>query len=237
VDATARERGMPALGPPRRALRVAAGSPLLRRPRRAALAATHLTWGTSRPVLANRTSLPGLLDRRGLLGCAVEVGVKAGAFSERLLQDWHGRHLISVDPWSAAHGEDYDNLDNVPQEVHDGFHAEAVARLARFGERSSIWRSTGAEAAARIPHHCLDFVYLDARHDRPSVELDLADWYPKLRPGAVMAGHDYIDGTFVNGVFGVRSAVDAFFGARGVAVRSTFMDGPWDSWFVVVPQR
>jgi methyltransferase family protein len=228
---------MPAVGAPRRLLRAAAAAPALRRPRRAALAATHLTWGTSRPVLANRTSLPGLLNRRGLLGCAVEVGVKAGAFSERLLEDWRGSHLISVDPWTAAPGEDYDNLDNVPQATHDGFHAETVARLARFGERSSIWRTTGAEAAARIPHHCLDFVYLDARHDRPSVAQDVADWFSKLRPGGIFAGHDYIDGTFVNGDFGVRSAVDHFFGALGVSVRSTFMDGPWDSWYVVVPAR
>jgi Methyltransferase domain len=227
---------MPALGAPRRALRAAAGAPALQRPRRAALRATRLTWGTPRPVLANRTSLPGLLDRRGLLGCAVEVGVKAGAFSERLLEGWHGRHLISVDPWSAAHGEDYDNLDNVPQATHDGFHAEAVARLRRFGARSSVWRMTGTEAAARIPHHCLDFVYLDARHDRTSVAKDLAEWYPKLRPGGVFAGHDYIDGTFVNGDFGVRSAVDGFFGPLGVPVRSTFMDGPWDSWYVLVPR-
>lgn len=212
-----------------------ARSRALRAPRKAALRCLRATWGTPRPVVAMRTDLPLLLNRRGLLGCGVEVGVKAGAFSERLLDDWGGRHLISVDPWApASPDERYVNLDNVAQDVHDGFHAEAIGRLRRFGERSSVWRMTGREAASQIPHHSLDFVYLDARHDYESVRDDLADWYPKLRPGGILAGHDYVDGTFVNGEFGVRSAVDELFAARSLPVRHTFADSPWDSWFVIV---
>lgn len=184
-----------------------ARSPALSAPRKAALRCLRATWGTRRPVLAMRTDLPHLLDRRGLLGCGVEVGVKAGAFSERLLDHWGGRHLVSVDPWASADPDErYVNLDNVAQDVHDGFHAEAIGRLRRFGGRSSVWRMAGRQAASQIPHHTLDFVYLDARHDYESVRDDLEDWYPKLRPGGILAGHDYVDGTFVNGEFGVRSA-------------------------------
>ena len=191
------------------------------------------TWATPRPVLAKRYDLPLLLNRRGLLGCGAEVGVKAGVFSERLLELWKGRHLISIDPWAATPDDDYVNLDNVAQETHDGFYAEALHRLNRFHERSSVWRMTGEDAAGRIPHHSLDFVYLDARHDYASVSEDLRTWFPMLRPGGILAGHDYIDGTFVNGEFGVRSAVDEFFAARGLVVRVTFTDSPWNSWFVI----
>jgi hypothetical protein len=223
----------PTLTPRQRALRAVAATPVLKAPRKLGLRATRLTWGTSRPALARRNDLPLLLNRRGLLGCGVEVGVKAGVFSERLLADWRGRHLISVDPWAKADAE-YVNLDNVEQDVHDGFYAETLARLERFGERSSVWRLTGEEAAERIPHHSLDFVYLDARHDYASVRDDLAAWHPKLRPGGIRAGHDYIDGTFLNGDFGVRSAVDEFAAAHSLGVRATFMDSPWNSWFVLV---
>lgn len=225
----------PSLDARQRVLLAIARSPALWAPRKAAMRSLRATWATPRPILAKRDDLPRLLNRRGLVGCGVEVGVKAGAFSERLLEGWKGRHLISVDPWAAAEQDDrYVNLDNVAQEIHDGFHADAVGRLARFGERSTVWRTTGQEAARRIPHHTLDFVYLDARHDYESVRDDLAQWFPKVRPGGILAGHDYIDGTFVNGDFGVRSAVDEFFAARSLRVRHTFTDSPWDSWFVIV---
>jgi hypothetical protein len=205
------------------------------RARQAGLRVLRGTFATPWPVLAKRDELPHLLNRRGLLGRGVEVGVKAGAFSERLLDAWRGRELISVDPWrAAAPGERYVNLDNVGQAAHDAFHAEAVARLERFGGRSSIWRMTGREAAARIAPRSLDFVYLDARHDRDSVRDDLADWSGRVRPGGILAGHDYVDGTFANGEFGVRSAVDGFFAERSLPVRHTFADRPWISWFVVV---
>jgi hypothetical protein len=224
----------PTLTPRQRTLRAIAATPALKAPRRAALRASRLTWATPRPVLVKRYDLPHLLNARRLLGCGVEVGVKQGVFSEVLLDGWRGRHLISVDPWAET-GEDYVNLDNVAQDVHDGFYAETRHRLGRFGERSSIWRMTGAEAAARIPHHALDFVYLDARHDRAAVAEDLEAWFPKLRPGGSLAGHDYIDGTFVNGEFGVRSAVDAFCAAHGLRVRATLTDSPWNSWYLIAP--
>jgi hypothetical protein len=63
---------------------------------------------------------------------------------------------------------------------------------------------------------------------------DLEAWLPKLRPGGILAGHDYIDGTFVNGEFGVRSAVDAFAARHALRVRATLTDSPWNSWYAIV---
>ncbi len=197
--------------------------------------AARLTYATPRPLLPHRLDLPTLLNRRRLLGCGVEVGVRRGEFSEVLLDGWRGRHLISVDPWAEAETDEYVDQANVQQAEHDGYHDETVRRLARFGERSTIWRMFGADAAERIPHHALDFVYLDARHGYASVLEDLKAWHDRVRPGGILAGHDYIDGTFADGEFGVRSAVDEFFGRRGWSVGVTRADSPWLTWYVVVP--
>lgn len=51
--------------------------------------------------------------------------------------------------------------------------------------------------AARFGDGALDFVYLDARHDCPSVVQDLHAWYPTLRRGGILAGHDYLDGSTI----------------------------------------
>jgi hypothetical protein len=180
-----------------------------------------------------RRELPHVLNARGLLGCGVEVGVQEGAYSELLLDAWRGRELISVDPWLATPGHEYRSTDNVEQPVHEQRYRATLARLERFGERSSVWRLTSAEAAERIRSATLDFVYIDARHDYGSVRQDLALWHPKLRPGGLLAGHDYVEGTFAEGTFGVKRAVDEFAREHGLRVHRTLRE-QWPSWMVLV---
>ena len=48
------------------------------------------------------------------------------------------------------------------------------------------------EAAELIPDNSLDYVYVDARHDYCSVLDDLKAYWPKVRDGGVMAGHDFV---------------------------------------------
>ncbi len=193
------------------------------------------TYLSSRPLVPGRFELAVLLNRRRLLGCGVEVGVQHGAFSHSLLETWNGRHLISVDPWLEMAPEKYRDIANQSQAEHDERYRQTRRRLAPFGKRSTVWRMTGEDAADRLPHHCLDFVYLDARHDRESVTQDLHDWFQTIRPGGLLAGHDYLDGAYPEGEFGVRSAVNAFFAGRGLRVGATFADPPWPSWFVLLP--
>jgi Methyltransferase domain len=227
---------MAVVQPPEKLIRAVGQAPGLGGARRGAMRATRISHRTPAPVVPIREELPYLLNARGLVGCGVEVGVKQGQYSELLLSRWRGRHLISVDPWAEAPAEDYVDVANVTQAQHDAFHQETLGRLQKFGDRSTVWRMFGGEAAEKVPHHSLDFVYLDARHDGPSVTEDLETWTPKVRPGGVIAGHDYVDGMFAEGEFGVRSSVDAFFAALEWPVRATFADPPWFSWWVAVPR-
>lgn len=193
------------------------------------------TYAQSIAFVPGREELPIVLNSRGLFGCGVEVGVQRGLFSEHLLEHWAGSHVISIDPWAEDPGGEYIDIANVADAGQEEYFAETHRRLARFGSRSSIWRQSSIEASRRVPHHSLDFAYLDARHDFESVCADLAAWFDKVRPGGILAGHDYLDGTSESGVFGVKSAVDAFFAARGIAVYTTLLDEPWFTWMVEIP--
>jgi Methyltransferase domain len=185
--------------------------------------------------LPSRTELPVLLNERMLLGCGAEVGVKEGEYSATLLTYWRGQHLISIDPWLEDAAGAYVDIANVAQAHHERFYDTARARLAPFGARSTVWRMASLDAAARVPRHSLDFVYIDARHDYDSVLEDLDAWFDKVRPGGIVAGHDYLDGKLAAGDFGVKSAVDAFFFARSLPVYPTLLDQPWLTWIVEVP--
>ena len=211
----------------------AADSRLLKSAYGAAKAASRPLYRTPYVQLLDRHELPLLFNARGLLGCGVEIGVQQGLFSESLLTRWKGKHLISVDPWREA-GADYLDGANVAQDAHDRFHRETLERLAPFGARSSVWRMYGDEAAERIAHHSMDFVYIDARHDYEAVLSDLATWIDKVRPGGVLCGHDYVDADEDTG-FGVKRAVDEFFASeRRLPVKVTLRDRPWRTWYVLM---
>lgn len=72
----------------------------------------------------------------------------------------------------------------------------------------SVIKSCSWEAAALFEDNSLDFVFVDADHQYESVKKDIIAWYPKLKAGGIMAGHDYIS------KFGVAEAVNSFFGRR-----------------------
>jgi hypothetical protein len=55
----------------------------------------------------------------------------------------------------------------------------------------------------------LDFVFIDASHEYENVKKDIINWYPKVKFGGVIAGHDY---TYPD----VRQAVDEFFVGKSI---------------------
>lgn len=165
------------------------------------------TYRTTLARVPMRAELPHVFNRRGLLDRGVEVGVAKGNFSDLILQDWQGRELISVDPWI---------------EVEENY-SLARRRLERHGSRSTMWRMTSEEAAREIAPRSLDFVYIDADHGFESVQSDLVSWYEKVRPGGILAGHDYFDRPGGRRCE-VKTAVDRFAAARGLRVHSTFAE-------------
>ncbi len=70
-------------------------------------------------------------------------------------------------------------------------------------------------AANLLAHHgiSLDMIHLDAGHDVRSVTADLAEWWPRLKPGGVLIGDDY---HAEHHWPGVKQAFDAFMGPLGL---------------------
>jgi len=123
-----------------------------------------------------------------LLGCqrGAEVGVERGAYSEVLCRHVPGLDLLCVDAWQA-----YPNYrDHVVQSKLDRFYRETAERLQPY-RGARLVRQFSVEAARDVPDGSLDFAYLDAAHDFPSLTADLAAWTPKVRAGGIIAGHDF----------------------------------------------
>lgn len=65
--------------------------------------------------------------------------------------------------------------------------------MKRFGlaEVVSPIRRSSDEAAYLYPDSSLDFVFIDADHRYEEVKKDISIWLPKVKPGGVLAGHDF----------------------------------------------
>ena len=182
------------------------------------------------PHLRSRAEIPQLLQDLQLTRWAVEVGVDSGLYSAALLEGSKLQRLFSVDPWAL---EELGGIDDYP---YEGM-LRALATLRPFGLRSVVLRMRSLDAVQIFADGALDFVYLDGIHRVPGVDLDIAAWWPKVRPGGILAGHDYEPW---NPSPHVRTAVDAFAALHGLAVAVTDLDSmdcgrDRHSWLIQVP--
>ena len=52
------------------------------------------------------------------------------------------------------------------------------------------------EVAEKFENESVDFIYIDAEHKYNSCKKDIQNWYPKLKKGGMIAGHDYSHTTY-----------------------------------------
>lgn len=197
------------------------------------------------PVLHMRRDLGHLLNARGLIKIGAEIGVFKGEFAEQILRTWRGEKLLLIDPW--RHLPDYLDSWNLSDEEMEENFEQTRRRLVEFGNRVDFMRMLSREAAPIVDDGSLDFIYIDANHSYAAVRRDLDVWYPKLRLGGLMSGHDYFDARadkdlepiFGNSSaslskgeltsYGVKSAVDEFVKKHNLELQLTSEQFP--TWF------
>jgi len=133
-----------------------------------------------------------------------------------------------VDPWlveksaAAAAGIDpsktnYDEfLDPAIKkeynvEGEDQLYRDYIRNIEPVKDVIKSHRMPSLDAVNLFEDESIDFIFLDGDHSYEYVKQELHAWYPKVKPGGVIAGHDYIELTC-----GVKQAVDEFFGVQRV---------------------
>jgi len=127
-------------------------------------------------IASSRNDLLDQLAARVQHGIVAEVGVFEAGFTIQIAQRLRPTKLYAIDNWECG----------------DGVRHEQIARLNLAPLACvEIIRSHSHVAALTLPDECLDFLYLDATHDRDEVYRDLCCWWPKCKRGAWFAGHDF----------------------------------------------
>lgn len=170
----------------------------------------------------SRYEFPELIDREGFKH-AVEVGVNLGQFSYYLLKHSKLETLIGVDAYHGKFKSAMAGARTLMQPYTD------VLRYTLLRKTSVEAAAMMREAISRGTYHQKDFVYIDAAHDEASVTADLQAWAPLVRPGGILAGHDYVAARHC----GVIQAVNKFALKSGWEFSLTREE--WASWVFRVP--
>lgn len=128
----------------------------------------------------------------------VEVGVHQAALAVRLLREHPQLQYLGIDPYRGYY-EGRKSEEGPKRYGAPEHYRSSLRRLRQFGQRAHLCRSTSMQASKGPLHSCrsrwaaanLDAVFIDGEHDFASVDQDLRLWAPRVRPGGLVAGHDY----------------------------------------------
>jgi hypothetical protein len=143
--------------------------------------------------ISTRNQFGQLLNERGLTGYGVEIGTHRGVFAKILLSKWKGKRLHCIDPWENLPGYEYQAkfLDGGGKSREDDYRA-CVENLKDYRSKCTFTKATSMEVVQDFGDETLDFAYIDGDHSYQAVKTDLEGWWPKLKLGGVLAGHDII---------------------------------------------
>ena len=153
-----------------------------------------------------------------------EIGVYKAEMSVELLKYYSNLCLLLVDGWVPYNGGDWTSNQN--QQTFDLIKQEAIMKTASWRNHCFIIDQPSPAASLIIPNESLDFVFIDGNHQYEAVLEDLEAWYPKVKTGKLLIGHDYVRS---DGHTGVQKAVMEFSDHLNL-LHDTGKDTTWWIW-------
>lgn len=116
----------------------------------------------------------------------VEIGVASGDYSQVIMEKNPTIEMYGVDPYERYEGyKDYQL-----RSTFDKMESSAQSKLWRFPSYKFI-KKFSVDASRDFEDNSLDFVYIDGNHSGEAVKEDIEAWISKVKPGGIMAGHDF----------------------------------------------
>lgn len=152
---------------------------------------------TNVKLLPNRNALLEHLPKHGKVA---ELGVNKGEFSREIMLVNAPSELHLVDAWGSDryHGGLRRGVESVfAEEIADG--------------RVQIHQGYSTDMAAKFAEGFFDWIYIDTDHSYSVTRDELQAYKQKIKPGGLIAGHDYIQGNWGKILrYGVMEAVHEF---------------------------
>lgn len=151
---------------------------------------------------------------RLFVGTGAEIGVYRGEFSVIISQ--YADKLYCVDSYRGYASHDQTDLNEAYQMAQE--------RLPN----AEFMRLPSMKAVHKFERDSLDFVYIDGNHYFMHISEDIYHWARKVKPGGIVAGHDY----FISKWTHVQPVVDAYAAAYGKQLFTT-EEKKYPSWWFI----
>lgn len=121
----------------------------------------------------------------------VEIGSFSGGSTEMFAL--HCKKVYAVDCWA-----DNDNPIQEGRTIKEALKTLKKAEVI-FDEKMKKYpnvqkiRKLSMEAVNDFKDNTIDVIYIDGNHGYDSVCNDITEWYPKIKEGGIIAGHDYYE--------------------------------------------
>jgi predicted O-methyltransferase YrrM len=150
-------------------------------------AITNPKWPFNRCNLPAHDLIPMIQNLGSEIRC-IEIGVDLGFNSYMLLETCLNIiELVGIDPYTAY--QDWDRF--VDQTEIDTKWNEITSKNIEFlGPKFKFLKTTSTLAAKNLNNNAYNFIFLDGDHSSHGVYCDLNNYWPKLRSGGIIAGHD-----------------------------------------------
>ncbi|MEM7267929.1 MAG: class I SAM-dependent methyltransferase [Pseudomonadota bacterium] len=134
-------------------------------------------------------------------GKVAEIGVAQGAFSAKILSICAPDELVLIDPWDA-------DIEAYSENSYTAIQRKMAAEIE--AGQVTLARGYSGQMVPNYADDYFDWVYVDGAHDYASVKEDLALCARVVKPGGVIAGHDYLRWVSGTDRYGVLEAVNEF---------------------------
>lgn len=158
-----------------------------------------------------------------------EIGVRAGEMAKIIMDTGVVEKYYLIDPWKHQDPQQYHAEVNYSDQDFEQVYQGAMKLLENYRDKIEIYREYSHDAVCNISDESLDWVYVDGNHAFHWTLQDLDLWYSKVKPGCMIAGHDFLDFDFPHR-FGVKTAVRVFFPQDQVIHTSKT---EWPIWWTI----
>jgi predicted O-methyltransferase YrrM len=189
---------------------------------------------TPKILPVNRVMLMMALKKfLGDVDTVVEIGTYQGEYANIMCMALKPEKFYAVDPFHYIEGMDTPDVNLYCNQTSlDVFAEEVKTYLSTIneGRTSELIRKYSNQAAHDFADGSIDVVYIDGAHDYEAVKEDIALWFPKVKDGGVLCGHDYTGRSHLH-EFGVIPAVQEFLKANDLQFSIT-NEPDFPSWVV-----
>jgi hypothetical protein len=147
----------------------------------------------------------------------VEIGSAEGTTTEHLLSTIDTLKLTSIDPYTKY--IDWDDKQPTCEENR----AQLLEKTETYADRFTLIEKTSDDAVSQFKDASLDFVFVDGLHTYDQVKKDCDNYWPKIKKGGLLIGHDFAR------IEGVNKAANEFSDKVGIAIKNAKQD----IWYII----